>query len=243
MNKEELVTAVSLSADLIRKSFPNASSELLKYSPNLQVIQRQADGDNVHFVELQLKTPFTTHWESIKGETGRAVIRISYEAKEDEDADIHVVVRDEDTTEEERVGRLLVSDAKYFEIRNSREFLPLLINIIDTYNKAHLKKIPTIVNTYKAMNVSMVEEDENVPLNSFMASLLRNIPGVSEEVAKQITREYKTIDGLVAALSTLEHFRFPSGSNTRGLSKPVIERLRALFGSTSKGSDVVMRDE
>jgi hypothetical protein len=229
----------------ITRNFPTAGSEFYKYSDTLKFSSIKEP----NLVLLHLKTPYNTHWEILRKQnhTARSTIRILYDVpsvpENDEHVDIYIVHTDSEMSEDERIGRLLVSEAKFFEIHSSREFLPLLIHIVDTFNKAHLKKVPTIVNTYKALTVAMVEEDEKFPINTFLASMLRNVPGISEETAKNLTREFKTVDGLVAGLPTLENLKFPVASGTRGLTKPAVERLRALFGPDACGFNPVLSAE
>jgi hypothetical protein len=238
--KDELVTSVTMPRHMVETAFPTAAAEFQKYSQT--IVFRMSEVSLL--IELRLAHEYNTHWELLSGKTrDRKIIKIQF--LEDstntslEETDIVIVLADYET-EEEKVGRILTSDSHFFEIRSKRELLPLLVNIVDTYNKAHLKKIPTTVNTYKAEKVKMVEEDENLPLNSFMASMLRNVPGVSEDVAKALTRQYRTIDNLMANLAQLEDFKFQASSGTsRALQRPVVERLCALFAADAKGSEII----
>ena len=234
---------VTIPRELVRNAIPTAGSDFQKFSQSLEFRVTETSA----MIELHLAQAYNTHWEVLSGRTrDRTVIRIQY--LEDaamptaEEADIVVVLTGEGPeSDEERMGRVLTSDANFFEVRFRKELVPLLVNIVDTFNKAHFKKIPTTVNTYKAEKVKMVEDDDNLPMNSFFASLLRNVPGVSEDVAKALTRHFNTVEGLIANLDELDNFRFQaSAGNSRALTRPVVERLRALFDADARGSDVLV---
>ena len=243
----ELVRAVKIPGILGRTHFPSLGADLFKYSPALEL----SFVDGLRHIELHLSEPYNTHWEQLRTPVNKQVISVllvTDQTQEDEldNLGAHAdIVVDTEERDEQRIGRILASDAKFFDIRSKRDFPGLLVHIIDTLNKAHFKKLPTTVNTYKAQHVTMLEEDDSCPVNSVLASLLRNIPGVSEDVAKALTREFKTVGNLIDNLHTLDEFRVQtSASSSRSLTKPVVLRIRTIFAPTGvRGSDVLGADE
>ena len=230
-----LVQSIKLSSKLVDGKFPELPGALQV----AQIPYEISDSQEPLTAIIVFVSEYKTHWQSLRGEPGVMSKKIMYCQKVDSyldvpDCDIVIAIPNKEADDTLRVGRILYSDSRFIEIKSPKDFIPTILTVIETFNKASSKKLPNLVNVYKPNRITMDTENETI-----LASMLAQVQGLSEDSARAIARQTPSLKSFLAKLPDMDNMLIRTSKGERKVGGAIATKLRKLFGSESKGFDII----